>query len=197
MEIRKEKIALDLDDTLADTMSAVIDRINRERGTSITKADFRDWGAHSLEEEHGIDRGYTIGMYHTVWAEESERISPMASIDLLKRLTELADVDIVTGRDRGNLDHFTAWLEKNYPGVEFRKTVIVSAVREKAFLGYDTFIDDGPTLATEIIKEGDPNKRHLLLDRIYNRHIEEDGMRIIRVGGIDEAIETVLKEHGP
>ncbi len=194
MSERKQRIALDMDDTLADTLSVVISRINRERGMSLTKADFKDWHMASLQKEHGLSWEYTYGIYHKVWVEEWESIPALASNGLLAEASKRFSIDIVTSRSEGSIRYCKEWLGRHYRDIEFGGIVRAESVHEKALLDYDVYIDDGPTLADALIEANLPGRRMLIMDQVYNRHVKEDSHMITRVRDVNEALGLMLRK---
>lgn len=194
MEAVKRMIALDLDDTLADVLSVVVVRVNSELGLSLSKGDFKDWKMVNLQKEYGISREYIHEVYHKVWVEDWKNIPALASPDLLSKVLKYYDIDIVTGRSEGSLDYCKMWLAENYSGIGFRNIVRVDGVHKKAELNYDIFVDDGPTLVDALIEADYHGKRMMLIDKIYNRRIADDGLNVVRVRNVNDALSLVLKE---
>ena len=194
METVKRKIALDLDDTLADALSIVVARINNDLGLSLSKGDFKDWKMVNLQKEYGISWEYTHEIYHKVWVENWKSIPALASPDLLGKALKHYDIDIVTGRSEGSIDYCRRWLEENYAGIGFRNIVRVNEVHKKVELDYDIFMDDAPTLADALIEANYRGKHLMLVDQVYNRRIVDDGINIVRVRNVNAALFLALKE---
>ena len=65
---------------------------------------------------------------------------------------------------------------------------------KKHALDYDFYIDDNPNLATAIFKVWDDTDKQpilLLIDKPYNRCINDDGKRVIRVDNLREAVDKI------
>ena len=157
----REKIALDIDDTLADVQGLVINRLRKAYGVPIAGNVFTDWYVSDLEA-NGITRTSVSETYVAVWDEEWRSIPALASKSLIVEALKYYDIDIVTSKSGGDLESFKRWLEINYTGVKFGNILHVkSGIEEKARLGCDIYIDDAPSLAELLLSKYRPKKAHV------------------------------------
>lgn len=178
------KIALDLDGTLADIISAWLKR----KGSRLDYNYIHRW-------DFWKDLGYTqsrfIDELSKCWMEW-ESIRPLEdNIDLyVKALNEFGKVDIVTARDSKSITYAKRWLR--YHGIKYDKLVLVKYGEDKAKLDYDLFIDDSPLNVHAIAMV---NKRALLYDQPWNRYVKFGTIaRMSRIKSLREVLYILNKE---
>jgi 5'(3')-deoxyribonucleotidase len=155
------KIALDIEDTLADTSRAFIQAYNEENNTSYTLKDI-EWG---LENET-IPFGFEF--YHQRIGElwhHHEQIPPTED-DLSDKLAALAqldgvEIDLVTAR-LNRPDEMKEWLKDQEIFQNEHYNELITA-EEKEQLDYDLYIDDNPKMGAS----------QLVFDQPWNQHSDK------------------------
>lgn len=162
------KIALDLEEVLADTIQEVC------RSTdAVEYSDFNSWD---------IKPGYTwqvyAGVSDALWRHDPLAIPPVEPfitehVDSLYDETER--LDIVTARL--HVDHqIESWL--SHHNIQYDN--LISIRKPKYEVNYDLFIDDNP--------EMDGECRLLLRDHPHNSHIEDEKSKMTdRINSLEEA----------
>jgi hypothetical protein len=96
------------------------------------------------------------------------------------------------------------WLRRF--GVKYRRLVLIGksgaadatasyGARTKIGYGYNTFIDDNPELAREVMRRGN-GERLFLYDQPWNRSFKADNKRVFRVRGLGD-VEKILRASAP
>lgn len=170
-------IGVDLDEVLADFISALIDFHNYTYGTSFTKNDFHSYEFHEVwggTREEAIQKVYDF--HKTAY---SENIQPVAgSIEGVESLKRNGyTLSIITSRQYDFIDLTKKWLRKYFPdkfssmyftnshsqnGVTIKKSEICSR------LNVDKLIDDRADNANECAMSG---TEVFLLDYPWNRNV--------------------------
>ena len=184
----KKKIAIDLEDVLANVKEPYIRVINERYGTNYTVQDITSWDfrciGSSLEEFLAITR--------ILW-KYPEEIPPTEpylgrKIDALREMGY--EIHIITQRPDSH-EEMKQWLILN--GIEYDEFLHTNHLKESK-LGiikannYLYVIDDNPNLAQEI--KNVRNTLLLLYDQPWNRSVKETE-NIIRVPNFGAAIEIV------
>lgn len=165
-KLRKAKgsIAVDLDNTLADTSGVVVGMI-RERYNP--EATMEGWKHYSAEKSFGVPHPTNLKLFHEAW--KSWRKIPLVdgSIpNVLSRVHENANIYIITATV-GRKEDFTNWLDSNripYDGI-----TVVSHFDEKITEGslrnIRTYIDDHESVVRSVAAAG---KKAILFERPWN-----------------------------
>jgi uncharacterized HAD superfamily protein len=184
------RFAVDLDGTLAMAVEATLDDLNAEWGSHYTVGDVSTWHYWNsfAELQHLPEpkrREFVLRRMDRVWNEGRVRAYPDAA-PFMRELSKYGRVDIVTGRSSGTTDFaLISFFERNgipYDGIQ-RTT---GSGKVKALYGYDTYVDDDPSLAAEIAERW-PQKRVMLPDRPWNRQVP-DSPNVHRVFSLNEAL---------
>ncbi|MEM0154885.1 MAG: hypothetical protein QW814_03580 [Methanothrix sp.] len=157
-------IAIDLDDTIANSSAIVLDIIRNEYDPS---ASFEKWKYFDIEKSFGIPESKAIGIFRRAWDEPKKIKLVESSIPkIIDRLHELHKIYIVTAT-LGDESSFVPWLERNR--VNFDSIIHVTHSAEKALLnekyGIGFYIDDHPLVAESVAAAG---KLALLLRKSWN-----------------------------
>ncbi len=157
-------IAVDLDNTLADTSSVVVEEIRKRYNPEAT---IEGWTQYGAEKSFGIPRAATIELFHEAW-KSWEKIPPVDSSapDVLCRIHESAEIYIVTAT-AGRKEDFTRWLDNN--GIPYDGIILVGHSAEKISAGnahgIRAYIDDYEVVARSVAAEG---RLAILFERPWN-----------------------------
>jgi len=117
------------------------------------------------------------------------------SVDGLRALAEIADLEVVTHRPRAALQdtlRFVSNLPDVFTGVHF-----LTNSEPKSLVGCDIYLDDAPHVAEDITAAG---KHVVLFNQPWNQDVETttnvDGPRVIRAYGWDEVRYAVREVAG-
>lgn len=170
----KPAVAIDMDSTLAATMTAVFDELDIDR-------DYEDCESWNWPiEQYGEEFLDTI---YRLWREKPRAIQPTEpniaeEIDILR---DVATVHIVTHQPsespyitRGK----AMWLDHH--GIEVDALKALPHSTPKSEFDYDWFLDDKPTLPSKADTEA------YLYDRPYNRDVDAP-----RVGTLEKFVDVV------
>lgn len=190
---RRLRIALDFDSVLADILVIVNEILSEKEGRPVDVKSVQ-W---MFLEHLGLEKKYKYtDIFQEVW-NRWERIPPTEP-NLEKSvwaLRKLGPVDIVTAA--GGYDSETnrkKWLVKN--GITYDNFVVVPmhapSATGKLGLNYDVWIDDNPN---DIVAAISQNKRMLVYDQPWNRHIQTPTRTAARIKTLKMAI-PILRGRG-
>ncbi len=164
--MKKQIVAIDIDDVLSDESEAVRAFINKTYGTNHTAKDYlirapywgfweRVWG---VDEKEGKIRHEA---YITSGVKASLKVIPGA-IPIIKALKKHYDLVVVTSRDKRLSDLTERWLEKHFPttfkSIEFVHVWSDDNQSSKAIIcksiGASYLIDDNLEHCTLVAQEG-------------------------------------------
>lgn len=184
----RPRIALDLDSTLAKTSCVAFDLLCGP-AHDYTYDDIESWG-------WGLDEfgkwPYLNAMWHA-WTLRKDDINPTEP-ELARTTAQLHDyagqLDVVTAHPQEGLlgvdDHKQQWLaEQEVSYDEYR-----SVSGGKHELDYDTYIDDSPHTAEDVIQRDDATM--FLYDQPYNQDVTGG---YIRVELLDEVLGQLLVDE--
>ena len=177
----KLKIALDVDGVLADVIESWLSYNNKIRN-KIQKSDITEW---DFWKKFNINRYDFYKELSQCW-KSWESIPPTENnlSDVIKELTTLGNVDIVTAREHNTNSYVKNWLELQ--NIEYCNYVSVIDGPQKAELDYDIFIDDSPLNAKKFL---DHNKKIILYSQPWNFHFVD--IRIKRISKLKECIKLI------
>jgi 5'(3')-deoxyribonucleotidase len=193
LELR-QKVAIDMDDTLALLKEAWLPVYNVTNGTSFTIDAFKSWSSWDLPAT--FDEFMNI--YHDLWSKSWETIRPSIFKETLKSLSEIHDVDIVSHRPQWHEPYVRSWMNHYFPDVKVN-LVLTESSEKKAQLGYDVIFDDGNPLAKALASNGNKSTTLYLVDKPWNSNdlYELQSPRIIRVNSLADGIAMLIrKEQG-
>ena len=180
------RIALDVDGVLADTMIPWLEHSNTIRsGTQISKSDITKW---DFWKEFGIPARTFYAELDMCW-ENWESMPPTESklYRTTSELSKIGQVDIVTARSPYS-DYFVKqWLV--HQGISYNKYVSVAAGPMKADLDYDVYIDDSP-LNTQMF--ADRSKKTILYTQPWNTHIQQSKL-VVRVSSLVDVVQLLCE----
>ncbi len=175
--VRPLKIAVDMDDTLCNVTTVVLDFFNFKHGTNLTEADVGSWDWKDNATAWGLDpdvvsadfwRVYGL-LDHTHLRRACPPIDPMACASVKWLVKRGYDVHIVTSNRAEAEMPIRSWLFGH--GLDVPLDLIGRRpAGEKARLDYDIFIDDSPLLAPAVEAAG---KLLLLVPRSCNKEVRQ------------------------
>lgn len=194
----KQKVAIDIDGTLALVHGLMIDSYNRKKGTNFSVENLTEWGFKSI----GSTYAEMMAIYVNVWKNQWKDIPFSANPNQIMKLAEYYTVHLLTSRSASNkgmtggtVDSLNAWRQMHGIGEDRIHMEICPPKHDKSEkFDYDIYIDDSPKLA-ESIKVNGAGARLLLVDTPYNRAGKE-GKGVIRVADASEAILLLLSAAG-
>ncbi|MEM0202252.1 MAG: hypothetical protein QXR73_03685 [Candidatus Micrarchaeaceae archaeon] len=162
--MKNSAIAIDLDDTIANSSAIVLDIIRKEYDPD---ASFGKWKYFNIEKSFGINESNAIGIFRRAWDEPKKIKLVEPSIPkIIDGLRELHKVYIVTAT-LGDESSFVPWLERNH--INFDSIMHVTHSAEKVLLNkkyaIGFYIDDHPLVAESVAAAG---KSALLLRKSWN-----------------------------
>ncbi|KFM14509.1 putative nucleotidase YqfW protein [Marine Group I thaumarchaeote SCGC AAA799-D11] len=172
------KIALDVDGVLADVIQSWLNYSNSIR-QKIQKHEITDWNFWKKFEINRYDFYSELSSCWKNWTSIPPTEKNLALVT--KNLSDIAQVDIVTARERSTDSFVKKWLE--HYNISYDNYVSVIDGPMKADLDYDVFIDDSPLNAFKFLK----NKKNVILySQPWNQHIVEKNIH--RISNLSEAI---------
>ena len=162
--MKADAIAIDLDDTIANSSEIALDIIRKEFEP---EASFEKWKYFSIEKSFGIAEAHAISIFKRTW-ENPERIKLVnPSIpEIVKGLRKTHKIYIVTATI-GEESSFIPWLESkriSFDGVmHVAHSAEKIALHEKHGIGF--YIDDYPLVAESVAAAG---RTALLLRNSWN-----------------------------
>lgn len=180
----KPELSLDVDGVLANSKAVVFDEMGEPHNPE--KITSWEWPIHKF----GADK--FLGAFDRAWTDRWEEIEPFGS-DVAETVEELAnyyDVRIVTAQPDSEkvTDGKRNWMRKHGIGAWELKTV--SREDSKANLRYDVYVDDKPTLPTEVLRFCPDDTKVFLRDHPYN---QEAGGEFTRISAISDVLEYTIK----
>lgn len=136
----KQRICVDMDDTMADTVGEHLSRYNAEHGLGITKRDLRGkWLWDHAPVEH---REALLGYMRSDDFFEELDVLPGA-VETLERLQAHYEIFVATAAMEfpNSFASKFRWLQKNFPFIHYRQYVYCG---DKSILRGDYLIDDMP-----------------------------------------------------
>ena len=196
------RIAVDLDDVLAQTNHRMLSILNTDFAFDppMTLEAFSRWDWWSVVEpfkliaqKYGEEAAKNLAwrLYAISWWNPM-KVEPMPGA-ILSMKSLYADkslqVDVVSARQLNSLKDVMIWL--NHYDVDFRSFVSLDAFgpHNKAELEYDLYIDDSPSLVKHISKYS--HKRLLLFDRPWNRNVGPLPANVARVHDWLEVMDEI------
>ena len=175
------KIALDVDGVLADVIVSWLNYNNSIR-QEILKSDITSWDFWKKFQINRYDFYRELSMCWKNWHSIPPTEKNLSN--MTKNLSNLAQVDIVTAREKSTDSFVKAWLD--YHKISYDNYVSVIDGPFKSTLDYDFFIDDSPLNALQLIK----NKKKLFLySQPWNQHISE--IQIYRISNLSEIFKKL------
>ncbi len=175
------KIALDVDGVLADVIESWLNYSNTIR-PAIYKHEITDWEFWKKFKIDRFDFYIELSSCWKNWISIPPTENDLSSI--IKLLSTMGQVDIVTARERSTDSFVKSWL--NHHNISYDNYISVIDGPMKADLDYDVFIDDSPHNAEKFLKN---SKKMILYSQPWNQHISDPSIH--RVSNLTEAIEKI------
>lgn len=188
------KIAVDIEETVADVDGAMLEAWNFRYGTDYEKSDMDSWDW--VREE--LEYWRFMQLVDDLWvhaAHTIEMLDVAAPTVLRKMVDEGHGVDFVTART-GVETQMQRWLKRNGFESAYFGFVSIEPEESKAELDYEVFIDDNPRLTEELYDY----QHQYLIERSYNygKRVEietesaENHELVTPVGNVTEAALRIL-----
>jgi len=174
----KPRIAIDMDDVLADTTGKFIDLYIREFDPAAIPNDFREKSFHELLEESVYRRLFDFAYEPDFFAD----IKVMEGAqEVTRALAEKYDLFVTTAamEFRNSFVDKYDWLDQHFPHIHWRNRVFCG---DKSILRADIIIDDMPYNLVAFQGDG------LLFDAPHNR----DDQQFRRVKSWEEIAQALL-----
>ncbi|MCX6748278.1 MAG: HAD hydrolase-like protein [Candidatus Pacearchaeota archaeon] len=188
------KIAVDLDDTLADSVTSFIDFYNQKYKPTLKYEDFTAYTLNEIngmpkEEENKILEEFDNSEYY-------DKIKPLKeAIEAIKELSKKHEIIVVTSRPEKFEKRTRIWINKYLPEIKnilFVRKVYHEIPKTKAEvcreINAEVLIDDNLTHAHDCEKEG---IRSILIDYPWNRDNMPNSKLIHRVKSWAEIIKII------
>ncbi len=181
---RKPKIALDIEGTIADMHSALLQIYNKEHGTSWS---YQDWYFTST---HANLKKDIVPLFSRVWAENFHNITYEGDTQLLLELATIYDVHFVSCT-YATETQIKAYLDM--VGLGSIPLNMQPPLQDKTKLDYEIYVDDSPVLATAVAKTTDKLIFYVrrCIDKVPN------SKRIIPVKDVNVAASLLLSAATP
>lgn len=180
------RIAVDMENVLADPKSWFLEVYNDRHGTEYRIDDVTHWDW--VQDEIEFDE--FMQTINNGWRSHTDEIAALDD-DLctcFHQLTTIPDstVDIVTART-GVEREMQQWLDR-HDVTEYDEFISIDPYDTKATLGYDIYIDDNPNLATNL----DSDQTQYLVTWPWNQSAR-DHPRTIPVNRVSDAITDLCR----
>ena len=157
-------IAIDLDDTIANSSEIALNIIRREFAPD---ASYEKWKYFSIEKSFGIAEAHAIEIFRRTWENPKKiKLVDPSIPQIVNRLREKHKIYIVTATI-GEESSFIPWLESKR--ISFDRIMHVAHSAEKVSLhekhGIGFYIDDYPLVAESVAAAG---RTALLLRKSWN-----------------------------
>ena len=136
-------MALDIDGTLADVHTPIVEEWNKITGKAFAVSDIDNYNWKESKLQMPTEEFFRI--YEELWNEKSDRIKPTITEEELLNFVKHFDVDIVTARPPGTENGLQKWLRRNFPSLRLR-VVVVGHTLDKLKDDYNIIIDDAPSI---------------------------------------------------
>lgn len=160
-----QRIAVDLDGVLANTMATFCEILNKRYSTQFTVYSFDRWNVWEIAQ---IPRTEVLQIFDEAWFDWKTIPAVEDKIgEKISNIRAYGRVDIVTGRSQRTVQSAKAWLKEH--DVSYDRFVRTAGTDAKAKLNYDVFIDDSAELMSVIASALD---RHgVLYSQPWNRNM--------------------------
>jgi len=189
------KIAIDIDEVLSDTLTALISFHNEKYGTSLKKSDFHSykyWEVWGGTMEEAITK-----VYEFYESDYFKNINPVQNSQIaVKSLKKHHDLVVVSSRQHEIEEKTLEWLEKHFPkafsDVHFTNAYSLSGQSQKKsivchYLNAKTLIDDCLDYAIECSRS---MEMVFLFDSPWNR-LDLLPYKVRRVRSWNEIVERL------
>jgi 5'(3')-deoxyribonucleotidase len=195
--IRRPKVALDVDGTIANPHAVIVEEWNRITGKDfrVSDIDNYDWSISKLQMP--MEEFFRI--YENSWNERTAEIRAAVTEQELVCFAKYFDVDIVTQRSSNTKTALQKWLKHNFPSLDL-KTILVEQTSDKLKADYDIIIDDAPKI-WRAFHQNDPltyGKWLYAPKQPWNSKVISSmfpSPKMASVNAVSNAFEMALSEH--
>ena len=192
------RIGIDLDEVIANTLTAVINFHNEKYGTDFKENNF---SSYRFWETWGGTRDEAIRKVHEFYVTDHfANVRPVAgSIDAVDKLKENGhELFIITGRQENIIKETEKWIKKHFPevfsGVHFANTYGLTGSKMKKGticeqLGIEIMVEDDIIYASELAESG---IKVFLFDRPWNKD-HAVGDNIERVSSWEDVVNKISR----
>lgn len=161
-------IGIDIDNTILDATTAVLQYYNLASGLSFTPADVNDFYLYRL---YGWDKAERDAIYHKYGHDIHWNSSPFPmAVEILQQLFSQHQLSIITARPLLFREVTLEWLKLHK--IDYHHISLVEdKLQECIQLNVDVLIDDGPHYAEQFALA---NKPVILYDQPYNLSVMND-----------------------
>jgi 5'(3')-deoxyribonucleotidase len=185
----KPWIAIDVDGTLADIHTVLINIINATSERKFTVNDITNWSF----EKTGLpinDKQF-LELHRLMWTTKWRDIMPLVSEGLLLELSKYYNIAIVTNRPEETVGPLVEWLGANFPNITYKLVANIVA-HDKSEQSFSIYIDDSPSLAKKLaLRNG--GKVQYMRDAPWNRDAPQSPS-LIRVPDTETAVRKLIQE---
>jgi len=193
------RIGVDLDEVMADTISAIVHFHNERYGTNLRKDDFRSY--HFWEVWGGTRDEAIKKWYEFLETDHFMGISPIkGSFDALRILKENGhEFFVITARQNEMIEETEKWIGKFFPeifsSIQFANSysMVSKGIKKSTLcsqLDINLMIDDDIENAKDVAGSG---IKVLLFDRPWNQN--ESGKNIERVFSWEQITDKIKKQR--
>lgn len=176
--MRKIKIALDVDEVLADCIGYAIKRFNKENNQQVDTFDIVGWA--------GDDAGWTQYFSDPEFVR-TQPVLPGAQKFVQELSKRNCDILVMTAVPLNVVPERCAWLKRNFPEIK-EENVIIG--KRKDVCSVDILIDDG---AHNVLSS--PAKYPILMRRPWNQKVTG----LTAVNSFDDClnlVDTIIRQNG-
>lgn len=180
--MKKLKIILDVDDTIADTTKYLLNRANKEYGTNIVKEDIYDWNLDIVFPDINLRKFFNEeGFFFNLKPYED-------AIYYTKKLIEEGhEIIITTASPMNGFKDKALWLQKYFPHIPEKNLIL--AWRKECVYG-DVMLDDGLHNITSSICD-----YPIIYDQPWNRKVQGDYKRVYNWKEFYDLIQSICIEN--
>ncbi len=180
-------LGVDIDGTLADSVSPVVNSLNLSLGTSIMISNVRDYYLSKVFS--GISHEEVLRRFSDAWKDwKSIRLVDESIPQIMATLSNRFKICITTA-SVGSGKNIQKWLEMN--NIPFDEYIQVDHADEKSDQEVDVFIDDFHRVAEMAVSSG---KRAIILRQPWNEDfLERNQDRRIMEAYSWNSIERILR----
>ncbi|MEM3841199.1 MAG: hypothetical protein QXN59_00685 [Candidatus Micrarchaeaceae archaeon] len=147
------RLAIDLDDTIANTIAEWLKEASLELGRTIKKDEINEYDIHKVLK---LDKEYVSATFSKVWKKHHGiKLLDARIPQIMKRISEKYEVLVLTASPGKDKD-IEEWLHNN--NVSYSRLIKVEHAIEKAELGkrlgVSIFVDDSPKVAGFVVERG-------------------------------------------
>ena len=178
------RIAFDIDNVLADTISKWCEEMNTSYGLKIKKKDIKN---HKIAGSVDLNPKLIYKKLDQIW--ENWKKLPMTEDDISGFINELKDKNIiiyvVTCRPLRSIKYVKNWLTFNE--INYDEFYPLGPYKSKAVIDSEYLVDDAPEHIKSFISKGE---KAFIYDQPWNKHIVKEG--VYRIESIKEISDYIF-----